>query len=175
MKRFLPLLIFLPMLLALFAGLGINARLIPSPLVEKPAPYFSLPRLDLPQQFVAPKALKNEVWMLNVWASWCTSCLVEHPLILSLLKGKVPIVGLNYKDNAADASAWLKKWGNPYVFSLSDKDGKVGLDWGVYGVPETFVIDAAGVIRHKHVGPMSATDIQETILPLINLLQEEER
>ncbi|MGH8719942.1 MAG: DsbE family thiol:disulfide interchange protein, partial [Burkholderiales bacterium] len=109
------------------------------------------------------------VWLLNVWASWCVSCRDEHPLLLRLAKD-LKIVGLNYKDQRADALAWLKRFGDPYVLSVSDVEGKTGIDYGVYGVPETYVIDPQGVIRYKHIGPITEEAIDNQILPLVKKL-----
>jgi cytochrome c biogenesis protein CcmG/thiol:disulfide interchange protein DsbE len=116
--------------------------------------------------------LKGQVWLLNVWASWCVSCRVEHPVLMELAKAKVvPIVGLDYKDKPDEGIAWLKQHGNPYDVSVIDRDGRVGIDWGVYGVPETFVVDKAGVIRHKHIGPVDTAALEKKILPLVRELQ----
>ena len=175
LSRLLPLLAFIMTLVALAVGLQINPTKVPSPLIGQPAPAFALPRLDDPEQKVAARDLIGQVWLLNIWASWCKQCLLEHPIIAALNQDLVPIVGLNYKDQPADAKAWLARAGNPYRFSLVDRDGAVGLDWGVYGVPETFVIDRAGIIRHKHIGPLSEADLHETIRPLLGSLAAEPR
>jgi cytochrome c biogenesis protein CcmG/thiol:disulfide interchange protein DsbE len=122
---------------------------------------------------LGPTDLKGQVWLLNVWASWCVSCRVEHPLLVELSKSKlVPLVGLNYKDKPSEGIAWLAQHGNPYDVSVVDRDGRVGIDWGVYGVPETFVVDKAGVIRYKHIGPVDAAAIEKKILPLVRELQK---
>ena len=173
MKKFLPLLIFLPLLAVMLAGLQLNPREVPSPLVDSPAPFFSLPQLNAPQAVASPAALKDKVWLLNVWASWCVSCRVEHPLLLQMQKEGVMIVGLNYKDKPAEAKAWLQHRGDPYVFSAADESGRAGLDWGVYGVPETFVIDGGGIVRHKHIGPLDSHAVRQTILPMVRDLQKE--
>jgi cytochrome c biogenesis protein CcmG/thiol:disulfide interchange protein DsbE len=172
MKRYLlPLIVFL-VLVGFFAiGLNLNPREVPSPLIGKPAPAFSLPRLDAPDQKVAAQDMKGKVWVLNVWASWCVPCRQEHPLIAELAKASgVPVYGLNYKDKPADASAWLGKLGNPYAATLSDIEGLVGIDYGVYGVPETFVIDKQGVIRLKHIGPLTPEALRNTVLPMLDKL-----
>ncbi|HOM12977.1 MAG TPA: DsbE family thiol:disulfide interchange protein, partial [Rubrivivax sp.] len=144
---------------------------VPSPLIDKPAPAFSLPRLDEPAQQLALGDLKGKVWLLNVWASWCVACRIEHPVLVDLAKsGAVPIYGLNYKDKREDALAWLAKHGDPYRVSLSDTQGLVGIDFGVYGVPETFVIDKTGTIRLKHIGPVTPDVLRDTILPLVKKL-----
>jgi cytochrome c biogenesis protein CcmG/thiol:disulfide interchange protein DsbE len=172
MKRFLlPLLLFVLVVMLLAVGLNLNPREVPSPLVGKPAPAFQLPRLHQPQQAFHPDALKGEVWLLNVWASWCVSCRDEHPLLLSLAKSNtVKIVGLNYKDKRDDALAWLNRFGDPYALSVADAEGKTGIDYGVYGVPETYVIDKQGVIRYKHIGPITEEAIHRKIIPLVKKL-----
>ncbi|MEO7337659.1 MAG: DsbE family thiol:disulfide interchange protein [Caldimonas sp.] len=172
MKRHLvPLIGFVVLVGFLAVGLGLKPRELPSPLVDKPAPAFSLPTLAAPAQRLSPQDLRGQVWVLNVWASWCAACRDEHALMVETAKsGAVPIVGLNYKDVRADALAWLDRFGNPYLASLSDVDGRVGIDYGVYGVPETFVIDRAGVIRHKFTGPITAESMRDVILPLVRKL-----
>ena len=170
-KRFLPLIIFVVMLGFLAVGLGLNPREVPSPLINKPAPTFTLATLASPDKTFSPQDLRGKVWLLNVWASWCVACRIEHPVLVDLAKtGVVPIYGLNYKDKRDDAIRWLGNFGNPYQQSLSDTEGLVGIDFGVYGVPETFVIDKAGVIRLKHIGPVTPEALQNTILPLIRKL-----
>ena len=172
MKRYLlPLIVFVVLLGFLAVGLKLNPREVPSPLIDKPAPAFTLPRLDAPEQRMALQDLQGKVWLLNVWASWCVACRIEHPLLVELAASSaVPIYGLNYKDKRDDALAWLGKHGNPYVASLSDSEGLVGIDFGVYGVPETFVIDKSGTIRLKHIGPITPDVLRDTILPLVRKL-----
>jgi cytochrome c biogenesis protein CcmG/thiol:disulfide interchange protein DsbE len=173
MKRYLlPLVIFL-VLVGFFAiGLGLNPREVPSPLIGKPAPAFTLPLLGAPDRQLSAQELKGQVWVLNVWASWCVPCRQEHPLITELAKsGGVPVYGLNYKDKPTDASAWLAKLGDPYAATLSDRDGLVGIDYGVYGVPETFVIDRQGVIRLKHIGPVTPEAMRDKVLPMLAKLR----
>jgi cytochrome c biogenesis protein CcmG/thiol:disulfide interchange protein DsbE len=171
-KRYLlPLIVFVVMVGFLAVGLNLKPREVPSPLIDKPAPAFKLARLDAPQQQMTPQELQGKVWLLNVWASWCVACRQEHPLLVELAgKGTVPIYGLNYKDKRDDALAWLARYGNPYVASLADVDGLVGIDYGVYGVPETFVIDKTGTIRLKHIGPVTPEVLRDTILPLVRKL-----
>lgn len=170
-KAFIPLLIFGVLLGFLAVGLSLNPREIPSPLINKPAPAFSLPALDAPDQKIAAQDLRGKVWILNVWASWCVACRIEHPLLVEFSKvGMVPIYGLNYKDKRDDAIRWLVNFGNPYTRSLSDIDGLVGIDFGVYGVPETFVIDKQGVIRMKHIGPLTPEVLRDDIIPLVRKL-----
>jgi cytochrome c biogenesis protein CcmG/thiol:disulfide interchange protein DsbE len=172
MKRFLPLGIFLMLAVFLAVGLRLNPREVPSPLIGKSAPAFRLPQLQDPGRTLGTEDLKGKVWILNVWASWCVACLEEHPILVDFSKQNVlPIYGLNYKDKRDDALRWLGKHGNPYMLSIEDKDGRVGIDYGVYGVPETYVIDRNGIIRYKRIGPVTAQILQETILPLVRQLQ----
>lgn len=179
---------FIALVVLLAVGLNLNPREIPSPLVGKPAPAFELPRLGSADQRFGPKDMQGKVWMLNVWSSWCVSCRQEHPLLVELGQRRiVPIVGLNYKEVRGDggidtskmpleqedalarerAAAWLKNHGDPYTLSVLDLDGRVGIDYGVYGVPETYVIDKAGVIRYKQIGPITPEVVEKKLLPLI--------
>jgi cytochrome c biogenesis protein CcmG, thiol:disulfide interchange protein DsbE len=170
-KRFLPVIVFAVLVAFLAIGLKLDPREVPSPLVNKAAPAFKLPLLAQPEAMLTPADLRGKVWLLNVWASWCVSCRVEHPLLVELAKtGTVPIYGLNYKDKRLDAMQWLRERGDPYLQSLSDTDGRVGIDYGVYGVPETFVIDREGVIRYKQIGPLTPESLRDTILPLVRKL-----
>jgi len=173
MKRYLvPLAIFVVIVGFLGIGLTLNPREIPSPLIDKPAPGFTLAQLADPKKSLSQKDLLGQVWVLNVWASWCVACREEHPVLVELAKSKVvPIYGLNYKDKREDALAWLARFGDPYVLSIIDGDGRTGIDYGVYGVPETFVIDKQGVIRYKHIGPVTPESIEAKFLPLIRKLQ----
>jgi cytochrome c biogenesis protein CcmG, thiol:disulfide interchange protein DsbE len=173
MARFLiPLVVFVVLVVFLAIGLKLNPREVPSPLIDKPAPAFQLARLDDPARSVRLEDLRGQVWLLNVWASWCVACLQEHPLLVEFSRsGSVPIYGLNYKDKPDAASAWLSKHGNPYTVSIVDTDGRVGIDYGVYGVPETFVIDKQGVIRYKHIGPVTPEALSDKIIPLLRSLQ----
>ena len=170
MNRFLPLLIFLALAAIMGIGLTRNPRDIPSPIVGRVAPAFSLPSLDAPQQ-LSPQTFAGKVWLLNVWASWCANCRAEHPLLLSLQKEGAFIVGLNYKDKTDNAKMWLQEHGNPYAESAVDTNGAAGLDWGVYGVPETFIIDQNGIVRYKHIGPLDWPTVQEDIRPLLGKLR----
>lgn len=174
MNRYLlPLVVFFVLAGFLAVGLRLNPREVPSPLIGKPAPVFSLPLLDAPEERLAGHDLKGQVWLLNVWASWCAACLQEHPLLVDLAKtGSVKLYGLNYKDKREDGLVWLQRHGNPYVRSLSDSDGRVGIDFGVYGVPETFVIDSQGMIRLKHIGPVTPEVLRGKILPLVEQLRK---
>ena len=173
MKRALiPFALFLIMAGFLFKGLFLNPREVPSPLVGKPAPAFSLPRLDQPAKQFSPKDMLGQVWLFNVWASWCGACRDEHPLLVALAKtGLVQVVGMDYKDTATEAEQWLTERGNPYLLSAVDTDGRVGIDYGVYGVPETYVIDKAGVIAYKQIGPVTLESLRDDILPLVKRLQ----
>jgi cytochrome c biogenesis protein CcmG/thiol:disulfide interchange protein DsbE len=175
MKKFLiPLALFLALAGFLAVGLKRDPREVPSPLVGRPAPQFNLPRLAAADgSRFSPAEMKGKVWLLNVWASWCVSCLQEHPVLLAFSKrGVAPLVGLDYKDGTDDAVRWLAKHGDPYLLSVADRDGRVGIDYGVYGVPETYVIDKAGTIRFKQIGPVTPEVMQEKILPLIQELQK---
>jgi cytochrome c biogenesis protein CcmG/thiol:disulfide interchange protein DsbE len=168
----LPLAVFVVLLGFLWHGLSLNPREVPSPLIGKPAPAFDLARLDQPAKAVSQKDLLGQVWLLNVWASWCVSCMEEHPVLVQFSRQNVvPIYGLNYKDKRDDALSWLAKHGNPYTASLSDPEGRVGIDYGVYGVPETYVIDKVGVIRYKCIGPVTQAVLAEKILPLVKELK----
>jgi len=173
MARYLvPLAIFMVLAAFLFRGLSLDPKLVPSPLVGKSMPAFTLTRLQDPNATISDTDLKGKVSLLNVWATWCVSCRAEHETLLMLAEtGKVDIYGLNYKDDRAAAQQWLRKLGNPYVANAFDDTGRVGIDWGVYGAPETFIIDSKGIIRHKHIGPLSVDVINEEILPLVAELQ----
>jgi cytochrome c biogenesis protein CcmG, thiol:disulfide interchange protein DsbE len=172
-RYLLPLGVFLVLVVFLAIGLRLNPREVPSPLIGKPAPAFRLSQLHEPEKTFEPADLRGRVWLLNVWASWCVSCRKEHPLLVELASRKtLLIVGLNYKDDRGNGSRWLTEHGgDPYVLSAFDSDGRVGIDYGVYGVPETFLIDQTGVIRHKHIGPLTRETIEEKILPLIRELE----
>jgi cytochrome c biogenesis protein CcmG/thiol:disulfide interchange protein DsbE len=172
MKKFLiPLALFLVLAGFLAVGLNLNPREVPSPLVDKPAPAFKAPLLATPEQKIGRDDLLGKVWILNVWASWCVACREEHPLLVEFAKtGLVPIYGLNYKDRREDGLAWLAQHGDPYTGSVVDADGRIGIDYGVYGVPETFVIDKQGVIRFKQIGPVTPAVLKDKIEPLVRKL-----
>ena len=171
LKYLLPLALFAALLAFLGVGLGLNPREVPSPLIGKPAPAFALPRLDNTAQTVSREDLLGKVWMLNVWASWCAPCRDEHPLVIDIAKRQlVPVYGLNYKDQPAAASNWLRNLGDPYRATLVDADGRVGIDFGVYGVPETFIIDRQGIVRLKHTGPLTPEVVRTRIEPLLKEL-----
>lgn len=171
-RYLLPLGIFLGLVVLLFRGLGLNPREVPSPLIGKPAPAFSVPRLKQPESTLSEADLKGQVTLVNVWATWCTSCRAEHDVLMELARsGLVPIYGLNYKDDRNAAREWLMRHGDPYQVVGVDADGRVGIDWGVYGAPETYVIDQEGVIRHKHIGVLTHEIISQDIVPLVKQLQ----
>ncbi len=172
-KLLIPLAIFLVLCGFLFVGLFRDPREIPSPLIDKPAPAFSLKQLHEPDKKLALADMKGQVFLLNVWASWCVACREEHPLLVELGKQRiVPIIGLNYKDEPAAGLKWLAQNGDPYNLSVVDRDGRVGIDYGVYGVPETFLIDKQGVIRYKQIGPITVDALEKKILPLVRELQQ---
>ncbi len=179
---------FAALVVLLSVGLGLNPRDVPSPLVGKPAPAFNLAILATPDKTLGPKDMKDKVWLLNVWASWCVSCRQEHPVLVEFSKKiDVPVIGLNYKEVRGDgnfdmskmaaddekklafqrASKWLTDHGDPYKLTVMDLDGRVGIDYGVYGVPETYLIDKAGVIRMKHTGPITPDILNKKIMPLL--------
>jgi len=173
MRYLLPLGIFAALVAFLAVGLGLNPREVPSPLIGKPAPGFSLAVLHEPDKLAQPKDMLGKVWLLNVWATWCGACRGEHPLLMELAgKGVVPIYGLDYKDNSMQALMWLRQFGNPYQVTAFDADGRVGIDYGVYGVPETYVIDRQGIIRYKQIGPVTRELLDSKILPLVKELQK---
>lgn len=173
MKFIVPLAIFVVLVVVLAVGLKLDPRSVPSPLIDKPAPEFNLTALDSPATTITKQALAGRPIVLNVWASWCAACRDEHPVLVEVARdSSVEIVGLNYKDTREDAHAWLDSHGNPYRQTIFDPSGQLGLDLGVYGVPETFVIDPRGIIRHKHVGAISAEIWRREFVPLIARLRE---
>ena len=173
MKRYLiPLVVFLVLLVFLAIGLQLKPREVPSPFIGKPAPSFTLPILGKEQSTFSPEQMKGQVWILNVWASWCAACRIEHPVLVDFARdGALPVYGLNYKDTTPEALRWLAAHGDPYRASLSDPDGRLGMEFGVYGVPETFLIDQQGVIRFKHVGPLTPAVLQDEVMPLVRRLR----
>jgi len=172
LRYMVPLAIFALLVAFLYRGLSLDPKLVPSPLVGKPIPKFTLTRLDNPAASISDADFRGKVTLLNVWATWCVSCRQEHETLVQLAKtGQVDIYGLNYKDNREDARQWLTRYGNPYVANAFDSDGRVGIDWGVYGAPETFIIDREGIIRHKHIGPLTIEIINDEILPLVAKLK----
>ncbi len=172
MNRFLiPLVIFVVLIGFLAVGLNRDPREVPSPLVDKPAPAFQVPQLAAAEKTFSPQDMAGKVWLFNVWASWCVSCRQEHPVLVDYAKKGLPIIGLNYKDQREDGLRWLKQFGDPYQLSAFDADGRVGMDYGVYGVPETYLIDKAGTIRYKHIGPITPDAMEKKILPLMKELE----
>lgn len=189
MRRFLwPLAVFIVLVGFLAVGLRLNPREVPSPLIGKQVPSFRLPQLHAGDKFITAEDMRGKVWLLNVWASWCVSCRAEHPVLVEFSKKvDVPLIGLNYKEVRGDgafdmgkmspdeekklafqrANQWLAQHGDPYKLTVMDLDGRVGIDYGVYGVPETYVIDKAGVIRMKHTGPITPDVLSQKILPLL--------
>lgn len=173
MNRFLiPFGLFIALVILLAVGLKLDPREVPSPLIGKPAPAFSLPQLHATDTTISVAELKGKVWILNVWASWCVACRSEHPLFVAFARqNPVTLVGLNYKDERTDALRWLQTFGDPYTYTAVDHEGRAGLDWGVYGVPETFVIDKQGVIRYKQIGAVTQDVMDKTIVPLLHELE----
>ena len=171
-RYLLPLGVFIVLVIFLSVGLKLDPKKIPSPLIGKSAPGFVLPDLLKASEVVSPEDLKGKVWLLNVWASWCVSCRAEHQVLneLSRTLNDVKIVGLNYKDKLEDGQRWLAQRGNPYVVNAFDEKGRAGIDWGVYGVPETFVIDAEGIVQYKHTGPLDWQSVQQDLLPVLKKL-----
>lgn len=172
MRRFLlPLGIFIVLVGFLAAGLRLKPREVPSPFIGKPAPSFRVAQLHAPDRTIGPEDLKGEVWLLNIWASWCVSCREEHPVLVELAKSKmVTMIGLDYKDEREKALSWLARNGDPYLLSAYDIDGRVGMDFGVYGVPETFIVDKTGIVRYKQIGPLTEAIVKEKIIPLVKVL-----
>jgi cytochrome c biogenesis protein CcmG/thiol:disulfide interchange protein DsbE len=173
MRFILPFIVFVALSGFLYVGLHLDPHEVPSPLIGKAAPPFNLPQLQDPAKNFSPQDMKGKVWLLNVWASWCVSCKEEHPLLVQLAgQNVVPIYGLDYKDKRADAEATLNGGGNPYTLTVSDTDGRIGIDYGVYGVPETYVIDKQGIIQYKQIGPITHQNLREKILPLVAELEK---
>ena len=174
LRFLLPLAIFLGLVAFLAKGLQLDPREVPSPLINKAAPAFALEQLDKPGASIRRDDMLGKVWLLNVFASWCVACREEHPLLVEFSRMKLlPIYGLNYKDERVAGMKWLSTFGNPYEASLFDHDGRVGIDYGVYGVPESFLIDAKGVIRYKQIGPFTPEAIETKLIPLVQQLQKE--
>lgn len=167
----LIVLLFLALVIVLAIGLTLDPRKVPSPLIGRPVPEFSLPPVKGRVLGLSDKDLKGEVSVVNVFASWCVPCRQEHPLIQQLAT-KIPVHGLNHKDRPQDAAQWLDELGDPYTRTGADLDGRVSIDWGVYGVPETFVIDRDGRIAYKHIGPLTPRVLRETVFPLITKLRQ---
>lgn len=176
LRFLLPAALFAVIAVFLMKGLDRNPRDLPSALIDRPAPAFTLPHLHDEANRWSPADYRGKVWLLNVWGSWCAACQVEHPLFNELAKaGTVPIVGLAWKDKPDASRKWLERFGNPYAITISDVDGRAGIDWGVYGAPETFIIDASGIIRFKYVGAVTPELLRDRMLPLVRKLQQQEQ
>lgn len=174
-KRLLPLVVFALLAALLFVGVRMNSgrdtSAIPSPLIGKPAPAFTLPAFDDPTRVVTQADLAGKPYLVNVWGSWCPACRVEHPVVSALARtGRIRVVGYNYKDTREEATRWLQQFGNPYALIIVDAEGRDALDWGIYGAPETFIVDAAGIVRWKHVGPIDEATVRDDINPLITTM-----
>jgi cytochrome c biogenesis protein CcmG/thiol:disulfide interchange protein DsbE len=173
-RYLIPLVLFLVLVVFLAIGLTRNPDELPSALLDKPAPTFRLPQLKDPAKTFSADDMRGKVWVMNVWASWCVACRDEHQYLGGYAKsGTVPIYGLNYKDTSENALAWLEELGDPYVLSAVDADGRVGMDYGVYGAPETYLIDKSGTIRLKHVGPVTPDVWNKEFLPLVQQLNRQ--
>jgi len=172
-KFLIPLILFIGLVVFLAIGLNRDPHEVPSPLINKAAPAFEIPQLADGSKMFSPANMKGQVWVLNVWASWCVACREEHPALVELAKSQIaPVIGLDYKDKREDALAMLAKQGNPYLLSAFDGNGRVGIDYGVYGVPETYIIDKAGVIRFKHIGPLTMNLLNQKIYPMLTELKK---
>jgi len=172
MSRFvIPLVLFVVLIVFLAIGLGRDPHIVPSALIDKPAPDFALPELRQPTKIITPSQMRGKVWLLNVWGSWCPACREEHPFLLEIAKsGAVPIYGLSWKDKREDALGTLAELGDPYVLNMSDFDGRVAIDYGITGAPETYLIDKQGIIRYKEVGQLTPEIMQKKILPMVREL-----
>jgi cytochrome c biogenesis protein CcmG/thiol:disulfide interchange protein DsbE len=171
LRFFIPLVVLVALVFFLGAGLKLDPKEVPSPLIGKPSPVFDLTRLDNAAVRIRRDDMLGKVWMLNVWASWCVACRDEHPLLLEFSRKKLlPIYGLNYKDERLAGLKWLRNFGDPYDASLFDQEGRIGIDFGVYGVPETFIMDRDGIVRFKHIGPITPDVIRTQIEPLVRKL-----
>ena len=177
MVRYLiPLIISLFIGVFLYVGLDLKPREVPSQFINKSVPDFSNQQLHNMDTSFSNKDMLGKVWMLNVWASWCVACRQEHPVLVKMARdGEVPLYGLNYKDAPSQARGWLEQHGNPYELSVVDYEGKIGIDFGVYGVPESFIIDKQGVIRHKVIGPLSSMGLRKCVLPIVRELKNTEQ
>ena len=174
LRYLIPLVIFLALAVFLAIGLTRDPHELKSVLINKPAPTFRLSQLKAADRTISTEDMRGKVWLLNVWASWCVACRDEHPWLIKYAQsGAVPIYGLNYKDNREDALAWLEEFGDPYLLSAVDLDGRVAIDYGVYGAPETYLIDKSGTIRLKHVGPVTPDVWAEKILPMVQQINRE--
>ena len=170
-RYLLPLGVFAALVALLGVGLGLNPREVPSPLVGKPVPEFTLAQLRDPEKSLSRADLEGRPVLLNAWATWCVECRREHPVLVEIARsGQVPVYGLNYKDERPAAIQWLERLGDPYVASGFDGDGRVGIDLGVYGLPETFLVDAYGTIVHKHIGPINRDIWEREFVPALRRL-----
>ncbi|MCZ6802948.1 MAG: DsbE family thiol:disulfide interchange protein [Proteobacteria bacterium] len=171
-RYLIPLGLFICLVIIFIYGLQHDPRLVPSPLIDKPAPTFNLPTLHSSDINIQLDDLKGKVSLINVWASWCVACRTEHPILVEVSKSnELNLYGLNYKDKREDALQWLEQLGNPYIESAFDESGTTGIDYGVYGVPETFVLDKDGIIRYKHIGPVDKQQLETIIMPLVKQLE----
>ena len=170
--KVIPIVLFILLSVFLWRGLSLNPHDLPSVQLGKSIPQFSLPQLQNPDVTFSSNQLRDQVVLLNVWASWCAACVEEQVFMLQLARDGVPIYGLNYKDNSVNALQWLAQWGNPYKLVVQDRDGKVAIDFGVYGAPETFIIDKKGVIRYRHAGVITQEIWLKEIFPLMKQLEQ---
>lgn len=175
-RYLLPLGLFIGLIIIFIYGLQHDPRHVPSPLIDKPAPTFILPTLHSAENNIQLDDLKGKVSLINVWASWCVACRTEHPILVEATSNnnELNLYGLNYKDKRDDALQWLQQLGNPYIESAFDESGSIGIDYGVYGVPETFVLDKNGIIRYKHIGPVNKQQLETIILPLVKELESQQ-
>lgn len=170
MMRYLPIALFLALAALLFVGLGLDPKQVPSPLIDKPAPSFELPGLHDPNSRVRSEDLLGQAYLLNVWGSWCVACRDEHPVLMDYARRhQLTVIGLNWKDDPETAMRWLQQFGDPYRQIAVDADGRTAIDYGVYGAPETFLIDAQGVIRYKKIGPLTPEDFERDVLPKLGV------
>lgn len=174
LKLFIPLAIFLVLGLLLLKGLSLDPNAMPSALIDKPIPEFALPSLEQPDRILERDDVVGQVALVNVWGTWCPSCRAEHPYLMKIAEEEgVPIIGVDYKDERAEAIKWLEKLGDPYVLNVYDERGKLGIDLGVFGAPETYVIDHRGMVRYKHIGVVDDRVWTEQLKPLVNQLRAE--
>lgn len=171
LKRWLPLLVFIALGALFLAGIKLSRErdpnAIPSPLIGKPIPAFTLPLMHEPDKTVSSSELIGQPFLLNVWASWCPECRVEHPLVEQLARSGVRVIGFNYKDDPSDAHRWLQQFGDPYALIVADESGRVAIDYGIYAAPESFVVDAQGIVRHKVIGALTPEIVARDVLPIL--------
>jgi cytochrome c biogenesis protein CcmG, thiol:disulfide interchange protein DsbE len=173
-RRLVPFILFFLIVIVLWRGLFLHPSQVPSPLINKPAPAFELPRLSYPEKLITNRDFIGHITLLNVWATWCYACAEEHAFLLELAKKEyITLYGLDYKDDPASAKQWLEKNGNPYQIVAEDQTGKVAIDWGVYGTPETFLIDKKGVIRYKQIGPLTPEIWEQNMQPIVDQIRRE--